>query len=58
MDLGEFKISLVYSSSSRTAKAAQRNPVLKNWKRKRRLKVGRGWGGGVDLEGIRGHSKG
>ena len=31
---------------------------MKNWKRKRRLKVGRGWGGGVDLEGIRGRSKG
>jgi hypothetical protein len=29
-DLYEFKASLVYRTSSRTARATQRNPVLKN----------------------------
>ena len=30
MDLREFKANLVYRTSSRTARATQRNPVLKN----------------------------
>jgi hypothetical protein len=30
VDLYEFKASLVYRVSSRTARATQRNPVLKN----------------------------
>ena len=34
MDLCEFKASLVYRASSRTAKAAQRSPVSKNKKKK------------------------
>jgi hypothetical protein len=32
-DVCEFKDSLVYKASSRTARAAQRNPVLKEKKR-------------------------
>jgi hypothetical protein len=32
--ISEFKASLVYKVSSRTAKATQRNPVLKNNKNK------------------------
>jgi hypothetical protein len=32
---GEFKASLVYKVSSRTARATQRNPVLKNKERQR-----------------------
>jgi hypothetical protein len=32
VDLCEFETSLVYRGSSRTAKATQRNPVLKNQK--------------------------
>ena len=31
VDLCEFKVSLVYKVSSRTAKAIQRNPVLYLW---------------------------
>ena len=31
VDLCEFKASLVYRGSSRTAKATQRNPVWKNY---------------------------
>jgi len=34
----EFKASLVYRVSSRTAKATQRNPVLKGKKKKKRNK--------------------
>lgn len=30
VDLHEFKVSLVYRSSSRTARTTQRNPYLKN----------------------------
>jgi hypothetical protein len=33
----EFKASLVYKVSSRTARAIQRNPVLKNQKKKKKL---------------------
>jgi hypothetical protein len=32
--ISEFKASLVYRVSSRTARAIQRNPVLKNQKKK------------------------
>jgi hypothetical protein len=32
----KFKASLVYRASSRTARATQRNPVLKNQKKKKR----------------------
>ena len=37
-DLCEFKASLVYRMSSRTARATQRNPVLKNQKKFLNLK--------------------
>jgi hypothetical protein len=37
-DLCEFKASLIYRASSRTARATQRNTVLKNIK-----KQGAGW---------------
>jgi hypothetical protein len=40
--ISEFKASLVYKVSSRTARAIQRNPVLakpKNQKRKRKTKT-------------------
>jgi hypothetical protein len=33
--ISEFKASLVYKVSSRTARAAQRNPVSKNQKKKK-----------------------
>jgi hypothetical protein len=33
-DLGEFKASLAYRVSSRTARATQRNPVLKSRNKK------------------------
>jgi hypothetical protein len=36
--ISEFKASLVYRVSSRTAKAIQRNPVLKNKNKKERKK--------------------
>ena len=32
-----FEASLVYKANSRTAKATLRNPVLKNWKKKKYL---------------------
>jgi hypothetical protein len=35
--ISEFKASLVCRVSSRTARATQRNPILKNRKRKKRL---------------------
>jgi hypothetical protein len=34
--ISEFEASLVYRVSSRTAKATQRNPVLKNQKKKKK----------------------
>jgi hypothetical protein len=34
--ISEFEASLVYRASSRTARATQRNPVLKNQKKKRK----------------------
>jgi hypothetical protein len=34
----EFKASLVYKVSSKTARAVQRNPISKNQKRKRKKK--------------------
>ena len=34
--ISEFEASLVYKVSSRTAKATQRNPVLKNQKKKKK----------------------
>jgi hypothetical protein len=37
--ISEFKASLVYKVSSRTARAIQRNPVSKNPKRKKKRKV-------------------
>ena len=36
--ISEFKASLVYKVSSRTARAIQRNPVLKNQKKKKKKK--------------------
>jgi hypothetical protein len=36
--ISEFKASLVYRMSCRRARAAQRNPVLKNQKRKKKKK--------------------
>jgi hypothetical protein len=36
--ISEFKASLVYRMSSRTARAIQRNPVSKNQKKKKRKK--------------------
>jgi hypothetical protein len=36
--ISEFKASLVYRVSSRTAKATQRNPVLKNQKKRKEKK--------------------
>jgi hypothetical protein len=38
LDLCEFKASLVYRVSSRTARATQRNPVSKNQKEKQKTK--------------------
>jgi hypothetical protein len=35
VDLSEFRDSLVYQVSSRTARATQRNPVSKNLKKKK-----------------------
>jgi hypothetical protein len=35
--ISEFEASLVYTVSSRTARATQRNPVLKNQKRKKNV---------------------
>ena len=37
--ISEFKASLVYQVSSRTAKATQRNPVLKKQKEKKNQKT-------------------
>jgi hypothetical protein len=37
--ISEFKASLVYKVSSRTAKTIQRNPVSKNQKKKKRKRV-------------------
>jgi hypothetical protein len=34
--ISEFRASLVYRVSSRTARATQRNPILKNQKRKKK----------------------
>ena len=36
--ISEFEASLVYKVSSRTARATQRNPVLKNQKKKKKKK--------------------
>jgi hypothetical protein len=36
--ISEFKASLVYRVSSRTARATQRNPVSKNQKKKKKRK--------------------
>jgi hypothetical protein len=36
--ISEFKASLVYRESSRTARAIQRNPVSKNQKKKKKKK--------------------
>jgi hypothetical protein len=44
--ISEFKASLVYKVSSRTARATQRNPVLKKRRRRRRGGGGGGGGGG------------
>lgn len=38
MDLYKFKASLIYSMSSRIARASQRNPVSKNLKEKGRVR--------------------
>jgi hypothetical protein len=40
VDLSEFKASLVYIASFRTARAIQRNPVLKKKKRKKKKRGG------------------
>jgi hypothetical protein len=37
--ISEFEASLVYRVSSRTARATQRNPVLKNQKKEKRKRV-------------------
>jgi hypothetical protein len=37
--ISEFEISLVYRGSSRTARAAQRNPVSKEKKKKKRTDI-------------------
>jgi hypothetical protein len=42
--ISEFKASLVYKVSSRTARAIQRNPVSKNQKNKNKNKIKRGAG--------------
>jgi hypothetical protein len=36
--ISDFKVSLVYRVSSRTAKAIQRNPILKDKKKKKKEK--------------------
>jgi hypothetical protein len=41
--ISEFKASLVYRVSSRTARAIQRNPVSKNQKRKKKVKKKKRW---------------
>jgi hypothetical protein len=38
--ISEFETSLVYRVSSRTARATQRNPVLKNQKPKQKIEYG------------------
>jgi hypothetical protein len=43
--ISEFKGSLVYRVNSRTARATQRNPVLKNQKGEKRKRRGEGRGG-------------
>jgi hypothetical protein len=40
--ISEFEASLVYKVSSRTARATQRNPVLKNQTKQREFMVGAG----------------
>ena len=40
--ISEFEASLVYKVSSRTARATQRNPVLKNQKKKKKKKRSKG----------------
>jgi hypothetical protein len=40
--ISEFEASLVYTVSSRTARATQRNPVLKDKNKKEREKLERG----------------
>jgi hypothetical protein len=37
--ISEFEASLVYKVSSRTARATQRNPVLKNQEKKKKKKI-------------------
>jgi hypothetical protein len=39
--ISEFEASLVYRGSSRTARATQRNPVLKNKNKQKERKKGR-----------------
>jgi hypothetical protein len=38
--ISEFEASLIYKVSSRTARATQRNPVLKNQKKKKKKEKG------------------
>jgi hypothetical protein len=45
----EFEASLVYRESSRTARAAQRNPVSKNQKKEKEKKI---WGKGSEVQGL------
>jgi hypothetical protein len=37
--ISEFEASLVYRVSARTARAAQKNPVLKNQKKKKKIQT-------------------
>jgi hypothetical protein len=41
--ISEFEASLVYRVSSRTARATQRNPVLKNQKKKKKKRLAYGF---------------
>jgi hypothetical protein len=51
--ISEFEASLVYRASSRTARAIQRNPVLKNKKQtnKKKWYYG-GWRNGFEIKSI------
>jgi hypothetical protein len=49
--ISEFKTSLVYKVSFRTARAIHRNPVSKKPKKKKKKKGGGGGGGGGRREG-------
>jgi hypothetical protein len=50
--ISEFEASLIYRVSSRTARAIQRNPVLKDQKKKKQKKQKKKQGGSVRLHAL------